>query len=104
MLRLEDEGAGAIAVPTNVSWRMAFPVSADDGERMIISGNGIGSDGRHPPQYVIYFYIRQIWNIWPGDSQSTAGSAGGFDRLGRRYEFSSIGSLLSKFTSRNTFT
>ncbi len=87
------EGMGAIDVPDNVSWRTAFPVTSDDGERMAISGTVFKSDGKTPaPNVLIYFYHTDRFGIYGRAGEPKHGRYRGWmltDAQGR-YEFSSI--------------
>lgn len=87
------EGMGAIEVPDTVSWRTAFPVTHDDGERMIISGTVFRTDGKTPaPNVLIYFYHTDKFGIYGRAGEPKHGRFRGWmltDAQGR-YEFSSI--------------
>lgn len=87
------EAMGAIEVPDTVSWRTAFPVTADDGEPMVISGTVYRPDGKTPaPNTLIYFYHTDKYGIYGRDGQPKHGRFRGWmltDKKGR-YEFSSI--------------
>jgi protocatechuate 3,4-dioxygenase, beta subunit len=84
---------GAIDVPDNVSWRMAFPVTKEDGEPMIISGTVYKTDGKTPaPNTLIYFYHTDKYGIYGREGQPQHGRFRGWmltDAKGR-YEFVSI--------------
>lgn len=87
------EGMGAIEVPDTVSWRTAFPVTADDGEPMIISGTVYKADGKTAaPNTLIYFYHTDKYGIYGREGQPKHGRFRGWlltDAKGR-YEFTSI--------------
>ena len=87
------EGMGAIDVPDTVSWRTAFPITADDGEPMMISGTVYRPDGKTPaPNTLIYFYHTDKYGIYGRGDQPKHGRFRGWmltDAKGR-YEFSSI--------------
>jgi protocatechuate 3,4-dioxygenase beta subunit len=87
------EAMGAIDVPDDVSWKMAFPVNKDDGEPMVISGTVYQRDGKMPaPNTLIYFYHTDKYGIYGRDGQPKHGRFRGWmlsDTKGR-YEFSSI--------------
>ena len=84
---------GAIDVPDNVSWRMAFPVSRDDGEPILISGTVYKPDGKTTaPNTLIYFYHTDKYGIYGREGQPQHGRFRGWmltDGKGR-YEFTSI--------------
>ena len=84
---------GAIEVPDNVTWRMAFPIVKEDGEPMIISGTVYKPDGKTAaPNTLIYFYHTDKYGIYGRTGQPTHGRFRGWmltDAKGR-YEFSSI--------------
>ncbi len=88
-----SEAMGAIEVPDTVSWRTAFPITADDGEQMIISGTVFRPDGKTPaPNTLIYFYHTDKYGIYGRETQPKHGRFRGWmltDARGR-YEFSSI--------------
>lgn len=87
------EGMGAIDVPDNVSWRTTFPVNADDGEAMIISGTVYKADGKTvASNTLIYFYHTDKFGIYGRQGQPQHGRFRGWmltDARGR-YEFASI--------------
>jgi protocatechuate 3,4-dioxygenase, beta subunit len=87
------EAMGAIDVPADVSWRAAFPITADDGEPVIISGTVFRPDGKTPaPNTLIYFYHTDKYGIYGREGQPKHGRFRGWmltDEKGR-YEFSSI--------------
>lgn len=87
------EAMGAIDVPDSVSWKTAFPVAADEGEPMIISGTVYKSDGKTvAPDTLIYFYHTDKFGIYGREGQPKHGRYRGWmltDAKGR-YEFASI--------------
>ncbi len=87
------EGMGAIEVPANVTWKTAFDVKPDDGERMIITGTVYKPEGKTPaPNTLIYFYHTDKFGIYGREGQPKHGRFRGWmltDERGR-YEISSI--------------
>lgn len=87
------EAMGAIEVPDNVSWRTSFPLTAEDGEPMVISGTVYKTDGKTvAPNTLIYFYHTDKFGIYGREGQPKHGRFRGWmltDAKGR-YEFASI--------------
>lgn len=87
------EWRGAAQTPDTVSWKTEIVSTADQGERMIISGTVFRPDGVTPaPNTLIYFYHTDKFGYYGRNGEHKHGRYRGWmltDALGR-YEFSSI--------------
>ncbi len=87
------EWSGAIDAPANVSWKTALAHSADEGERIIISGTVFKADGKTPaPNILIYLYHTDMYGIYGRSGQHKHGKFRGWmltDAKGQ-YEFASM--------------
>lgn len=88
-----NEWSGALDAPADVSWKTVLSKDSDKGEKMIISGTVIESDGKTPaPNVLIYLYHTDIYGYYGKSGEHKHGRYRGWlltDAKGR-YEFQTI--------------